>query len=120
MARYLDGRIQVTFEQKKGRVPDMSPVAAAAMKAVLIEVGSDEWEPLKLLVKDGGAALDVPGVGAQHSRDARDEAARRIIGNHFLLLKDVCNPSSLFNVHGVPLTQPELTRVKHALAPQVT
>ena len=39
VASYLDGRIQAKPEQKPGRTPDMSPAAAAAMRAVLAEVG---------------------------------------------------------------------------------
>ena len=44
-ARYLCGRIQSTPEQKPGRAPDMSPAAAAAMKVVLMEVGSGQPAP---------------------------------------------------------------------------
>ena len=34
-AEYLDGRLQATAAEKPGRAPDMSPAAAAAMRAVL-------------------------------------------------------------------------------------
>ena len=37
-AKYLEGRIQSTAEQKPGRTPDMGPAAAAAMKAVMAEL----------------------------------------------------------------------------------
>ena len=39
-AKYLAGRIQATREERPGREPDMSPEAAAAMRAVLAEVGT--------------------------------------------------------------------------------
>ena len=38
-AAYLNGRIQGHPEEKPGRQPDLSPPAAAAMRAVLVEVG---------------------------------------------------------------------------------
>ena len=37
--KYLAGRIQASPEEMPGRTPDMSPAAAAAMRAVLREVG---------------------------------------------------------------------------------
>ena len=40
-AAYLGGRIQSTKKEKPGRKPDMSPAAAAAMRAVLREVGGE-------------------------------------------------------------------------------
>jgi len=44
-ASFLDGRIQSTAEQMPGRKPDMSPAAAAAMRAVMAEM-RDEAAPL--------------------------------------------------------------------------
>ena len=38
-AKYLDARIQATPQEMPGRPPDMSEEAAAAMRAVLWEVG---------------------------------------------------------------------------------
>ena len=38
LAKYLDGRIHSTPEEKPGRKPDMSPEAAAAMRAVLADL----------------------------------------------------------------------------------
>ena len=39
-ATYLDGRIQSVPDEKPGRTPDLSTAAAAAMRAVLMEVGA--------------------------------------------------------------------------------
>ena len=38
-ARYLEGRLHGQAAQKPGRTPDMDAPAAAAMRAVLLEVG---------------------------------------------------------------------------------
>ncbi len=72
-ARYLDFRIQGEPSQKPGRTPDMSAAAAAAAKAVLVEVGSTAWEPLqKIYEKGDGAAPKAPsGAAALHSQAAR-------------------------------------------------
>lgn len=117
-ARYLYYRIQSNPDQKPDRKPDMSEAAAAAMKDVLIEVGSTSWEPLKaLLVK--GASSSAPGVAGKHSQKARNEAATKMIGNHFNLMLDVCNPMPYHNIIGDPLTQPELARVSAKLGHHV-
>jgi len=110
-ARYLDFRIQSTAEQKPGRAPDMSAPAAAAMKAVLCEVGSTAWEPIHMLLDSRGVSSKCEGVANDHSASARKEAASKVLGNHFRLLQDVCNPSQHMNIDGVPLTQQQLTRV---------
>ena len=94
-ARYLHYRIQATDDQKPGRNPDMSPEAAAAMKAVLVEVGSTQWEPLyAMLSSERGvtAIKKAVGAAANHTPKARLEAATKLIHNHFKLLLDVCNP----------------------------
>jgi len=44
-AKYLDSRIQATVQEKPGRPPDMSEQAAAAMRAVLWEVGTGAPSP---------------------------------------------------------------------------
>ena len=54
--RYLYYRIQSNPDQKPDRKPDMSEAAAAAMKDVLIEVGSTSWEPLKALLVKGASS----------------------------------------------------------------
>lgn len=117
-ARYLYFRIQSHPEQKPDRKPDMSPAAAAAMKAVLIEVGSMSWEPLKRRLQ-GGAKSSAFGAANKHSQKARLEAATKLIGNHFNLTIDVCNPSRTQNIVGNPLTQPELARVSPGLGQYV-
>ena len=95
MAAYLNGRIQGTPEQKPGREPDMSADAAAAMRAVLKEVG-------------GGAG---ERSLASFAQPARAEAAQRLLDNYEAVLKDVTNPSLELNINGSPLTQLELQRV---------
>ena len=119
-ARYLDCRIQGHPEQKPGRTPDMSAMAAAAMKAVLIEVGSTPWEPLHIMFSEK-IAPKAMGAAGNHSKEARAEAASKLIGNHFKLLQDVCNPLSTTNVDQIEfgLTQLELIRVDATLAAHV-
>ena len=114
-ARYLHFRIQSHPEQKPGRTPDLSPEAAAAMKAVLVEVGSTLWEPLQAALdyRSGVAAPRASGAAAGFSAAAREEAATRLISNHFRLVVDVCNPTATTNADNIELglTQLELVRV---------
>ena len=117
-ARYLHKRIQSTPSQKPGRNPDMSERAAEAMKAVLVEVGSTLWEPLRSLM-ELGASENASGVAGRHSKEAREQAAKAIISNHFRLLQDICNPSETDNIDGKSLTQSELQRVHPSLAAYV-
>ena len=119
-AAYLDGRIQANPQQMPGRRPDFNPPAAAAIKAVLLEIERHAnrlvWAPLQTLL-DVGGIIQADGAAAGHAQDARDEAARRIIMNHENVMKDICNPSSDRNIEGKPLTQLELTRVPYAERP---
>ena len=94
MATYLDGRIQGAAEEKPGRTPDMSEAAAAAMRAVLAEVGNTGRSP-----------------AGRHAYAVRFEAARKLIDNFDNVLKDVTNPNPTENIEGKPLTQLELHRV---------
>lgn len=124
-ADYLDGRIHSHTAQKPGREPDMSPPAAAAMKAVLkeiaavpitaaIEASGAEWSMLRQLLemRNSGPSLlgkvSVEGAAACHSQAARDAAARKLIQNHVRVLYDVVDPA--------PITQTNLTRVSRAAA----
>jgi len=122
-AKYLDGRIQANPEQKPGRTPDMSPAAAAAMRAVLGEIGyspisataadsAPHWAMLHKVLETGGLlSSEADGVAAVHTHAAREAAARKLIGNHENVLRDVANPSRTHNIDAIPLTQLELKRV---------
>eukprot|EP00966_Prymnesium_polylepis_P225693 5220774-Prymnesium_polylepis.1 len=92
----------------------MSAEAGAAVRAVLAEVGAlgqlGAWGPLNGLLHAGGGS-DAIGAAAAHSAAARDEAVRKLIGNHTAVLRDVANPSADKNIIGVPLTQLKLKRV---------
>jgi len=121
-ARYLHLRIQSKPDQKPGRRPDLSPEGAAAMKAVLSEVGSTAWEPLHDLFQERGVnekCRDTHSVAINHSAKARKEAVTAVLGNHVRLLIDVCNPSAELNIDATKLTQTELNRVPAADAPHV-
>jgi len=125
MASYLDGRLHSRPEEKPGRTPDMSPAAAAAMRTVLHEVGTmamantlsadgpqSKWLTLRQLLQSSAglpaSAMLVDGVACDHSKRAREEAARKLIQNHRALLNDVTNPA--------PLTQTHLKRIPRSLA----
>lgn len=78
------------------------------------------WGELKHMLDNGGVVEQASiGVATEHSKEARTEAARTIIGNHLNLLKDVCNPSPSNNIDSIPLTQLELTRVDAQMAPHI-
>lgn len=78
-ARYLSLRIQSTPEMKKGRNPDMDEEASRAFVAVCFEVGEADlrWRTFRdLIMRPGASAGDTLGIGSQHPRSAREEAAR--------------------------------------------
>ena len=122
-AKYLDGRIQFTTDQKPEREPDLSAIAATAMRAVLKEVGSAclketiregmaQWAALRKMSEAStpfGSEAD--GLMSAHAHAARQEAAKSLIANHARVLQDVTNPSATTNIDDKPLTQLELTRV---------
>ena len=128
-AAYLAQRLQTSSEQAPGRNADMGPAAGAAMTAVMMEIanGLQAWHTLRALLDGRGktgaeAAADDPLVGAAAacSATARDEAAHKLISNHVNVVKDVCNPSAVRNIHGNRmLTQLELERVAPIHAPYV-
>ena len=72
-------------------------------------MGNTAWIPLEDLLAQQGVNRDAVGVAASHSKAARGEAARKLLGNHFNLLNDICNPRVLStqNIIGSPLTQVE-------------
>ena len=131
-AVYLDGRIHAHPDEKPGRTPDMSPPAAAAMRAVLKEVAfagvhatlarsAPHWAALhQLAVMDmsGSFKKEKDCAAISHSHAAREEAALRLISNRMLVLKDVVNPTLTDATHFVPLTQLELKRcpIEHVIA----
>ena len=102
-ARYLHFRIQSANEQKPGRTPDMSPPAYAAMMAVLIEVGSTAWEPLHSALKLSGCNDITMGAAQSFPKEARLEAAKKVLGNHFNLV------SSRAPFHAPRLSPPALS-----------
>ena len=85
---YLDLRTQGVLEEKPGRTPDMSEIAAMGMRHVMQQMLHD-------------AETFAP----------RREAAMALRNNQARVLKDVCNPSKELNIDGKPLTQLELRRV---------
>ena len=131
-ATYLIDRIQFTPEQKPGREPDMSFVAGNATRAVLAEIRqaaltatiaatAPHWEMLRKALDKGATtaatreAMESTALGIPFHY--RESAARKLVGNHVNVLRDVCNPSATHNIYGKPLTQLELVRVDVSLAP---
>ena len=66
-----------------------------------IEDYAPQWKQLQEAM-EAPASNDADGAAARHSRGAREEAARKLIGNRKAVLRDVTNP--------MPLTQPGLER----------
>ena len=72
------------------------------------------WEALRRLMDSStsaGSTTLADGAAAQHSHDAREEAARKLITNHEAVVRDVTNPN--------PKSQRQLQRVTEAAAPYV-
>ena len=124
---YLDGRIQASPNEKPGRTPDLSADAAAAMRAVMQEVAhmplaattaasAPHWAMMHRMLDSGELESTADGVASAHAHSARDAAARKLIGNHANVLKDIVNPSPTMNIEGKPLTQLSLTRVSIGLS----
>ena len=121
--QYLaSGRIQTDANQKVDndtgrRNPDMSPQAAAAWLDVLKELAffpmelthqasRSQWERLAAESMREGF-----GAAAAHAPQSREEIARKLVGNHEKVLKDVCNPTVHVVDKTMTLSQRELKRV---------
>jgi hypothetical protein len=87
-ASYLNGRIQSSASQCRGRAPDMTPAAASALRAVLSQIDSKT------------DAIEA----------AKHQAATKLMCNRDRVVKDICNPGAK-NIDGQALTQPDLKRL---------
>ena len=94
------------------------------MRAVLAEMQTENvkqtcaksgpwWQALHELLDMGSGGFDVGATGAAalHQAKDREAAARKLISNHHLVLKDLCNPTRYDVLLGNPVTQLELNRV---------
>ncbi len=108
-AKYLSARVQAAAEEVPGRTPDMSAAAAAAARAVLGEMGPANpplWHRLEQLAAEPVGQAN--GAAASHSAEARQEAARALVGNYQRVVNDCCGSEP-------PPTQQALVRVPKAL-----
>jgi hypothetical protein len=94
-ARYLSGRTQGAPEEMRGRNPDMSFGAAAALRMVLEQISQSE--------KFTTASI---------------EAAQALMANRENVVMDIANPSNA-NINGGGLTQKSLERVDSSDKPSV-
>jgi hypothetical protein len=94
-ARYLSGRTQGAPEEMRGRNPDMSVGAAAALRMVLEQITQSE--------KFTTASI---------------EAAQALMANRENVVMDIANPSDA-NINGGELTQKSLERVDSSDKPSV-
>merc|ERR1719265_2350510 len=92
-ASYLSGRVQGSAEEMRGRKPDMSRDAAAALRMVLGHI-----------------------IESQKLFQARQEAGQALDKNRQKVVEDICNAGPKA-ISGKALTQRELERVdsKHKL-----
>jgi len=123
--RFIIGRFTTTHDealmlQATRRKPStIHPDATAAIVAVIEEIGHEaigaaisapHWSVLQR-ASTSRAGGDAEGAAAAHRQADREAAARKLIGNHENVLRDVANPSFDTNIDGKPLTQLELQRV---------
>ena len=89
----------------------MSEAAGVAMRAVLAEVGAIGVEGMKMGGMDSRAWNDLENLlnSGGGGDSAAEEAARKLIGNHSNVLKDVANPSPTKNIIGSVLTQAQVS-----------
>jgi len=134
-AAYLEKRIHSHPQQLQGRTPDMRPAAAEAMKAAMAEVAGEAaaWEALRGSLSDferdrlarqrfeeGCSPAPLrSGAAAAHDAAACGEAARKLIFNHAVVLRDITNPRKAQNIHRKLLTQQHLTRLPIEARPAV-
>jgi len=100
--------------------PAGAPMDAGAIVAFVnaavgetLAATAPRWEALRQVL-DGAAGTpteEADGVAMEHAHAAREEAARKLITNHVMVVRDVTNPS--------PKTQLQLTRVSTSAAPYV-
>ena len=93
----------------------MSAPAREATLAVMKELASEAaaWDSLRLLLQQNDRPSPSSGAASQHSAEAREEAASKLLSNHSHVLRDATNPRQL-NIHFKLLTQQALRRVPHA------
>merc|ERR1719210_1160173 len=97
MAKIIEGRMQASFKDCNGRVPDMGAQAAQALIDVMKEVSgimvttTSDWKALEAMLAAGGGTAQ--GAAGKFSLKARVEAARALIPNRARVLNDVCNPA---------------------------
>ena len=72
--------------------------------------GQYPWTTLQRWMDRPGITSGL-GAVALHSKEARDEAVRKLVSNHARVLRDVVHPSSTSNIENKPLTQLALRRI---------
>eukprot|EP00747_Dinoflagellata_sp_TGD_P169175 gnl/TRDRNA2_/TRDRNA2_197454_c0_seq1.p1 gnl/TRDRNA2_/TRDRNA2_197454_c0~~gnl/TRDRNA2_/TRDRNA2_197454_c0_seq1.p1 ORF type:complete len:377 (-),score=83.54 gnl/TRDRNA2_/TRDRNA2_197454_c0_seq1:52-1182(-) len=78
------------------------------------------WGTYVEALKDPAGSEDAEGIASYHPSKAREEAAKKLIGNYSMLIADVTNPHKDKTYDGSkPLTQVELKRIDVSMRPYV-
>ena len=83
--------------------------------ARVIASSNNHWATLRQLLDRNASSIIVEGIAAEHSRAAREEAAKKLIMNHIAVLNDVTSLSEGSNHHNVAV--PCLSTVLHLRRP---
>ena len=117
-----DESSQSYADNREDLLQDIGVALAPAAHREYVQQAVPLWAPLHQMVAATAEGVVAPKSSALssasfHPYAARVEAARKLIGNHERVLRDLTNPDPEKNIEGKPLTQRTLRRVTADLTP---